>query len=105
SRLAKVRALAECLRRLEPAEVPVAVAYLSGELPHPPIGVGWAAVRELPPAASASALELLDVDATLRRIGAASGPGSQRIRRGLHAELLGRTTAEEQRFLVGLLLG
>ena len=62
SRLAKVRALADCLRRLRPEEVPLAVAYLSGELPHAPIGVGWAALRELPPAAKAQLHEIL-VDA------------------------------------------
>ena len=105
SRLAKVRALADTLRRLRAEEVPVAVAYLSGELPHAPIGVGWAALRELPEPARTSTLELLDVDATLRRIGGASGAGSQRVRRDLLTELLGRATAEEQRFLAGLLLG
>ena len=32
-RLAKIGHLAECLRRLEPVEIPIAVAYLCGELP------------------------------------------------------------------------
>jgi len=31
SRLAKIAALADCLRRLEPAETSLGVAYLSGE--------------------------------------------------------------------------
>ena len=34
--------------RCDADEVPIAVAYLSGTLPHAPIGVGWAALRELP---------------------------------------------------------
>ena len=40
ARSAKVAALAVCLRDARPAEAPVAVAYLSGALPHGPIGVG-----------------------------------------------------------------
>ena len=105
SRLGKVEALASCLSRARGNEVPVAVAYLSGELPHAPIGVGWAALRELPPAAAAPALELLEVDAALRRIGETAGRGSQAARRELLAALLGRATEAEQRFLVRLLLG
>ena len=45
SRLAKTELLAACLRPLGPTEVPVAVAYLSGELPGGALGVGWAAMR------------------------------------------------------------
>ena len=105
SRLAKREALASCLRLLRPDEVPVAVPYLSGELPHGPVGVGWAALRELPPPAAAATLELLEVAAALRAIGAAAGPGSQALRRRLVGELFARATEPEQRFLVGLLLG
>jgi DNA ligase-1 len=105
SRLAKVDALAACLRQAGPDEVPIAVAYLSGELPHATIGVGWAALRELPPPAAAPALTLLEVDAALRRIGETTGAGSQARRRELVADLFGRATAAEQEFLSGLLLG
>src|SRR5919106_480008 len=77
SRLAKIDALAACLRRLRSEEVPIAVAYLTGELPHAPIGVGWASLRDRPAPAQEPSLELLEVDATLRRIGATSGTGSQ----------------------------
>jgi DNA ligase-1 len=105
SRLAKRAALASCLARLEPAEVPVAVAYLSGDLPHAPIGVGWAAVRELPPAAGAPSIELLEVDASLRAVGDETGAGSQARRRALLDGLFARATADEQRFLVRLLTG
>jgi ATP-dependent DNA ligase I len=105
SRLAKVDAIASCLRRLRPEEVPVAVAYLAGELPHAPIGVGWASLRDRPAPAPGPSLELLEVDATLRRIGAASGAGSQARRRNLLGDLLARSTEGEQRFLSGLLSG
>ncbi len=45
ARLAKIDALAAALREAGPLEVPIAVAYLSGELPQRQIGVGWAALR------------------------------------------------------------
>jgi DNA ligase-1 len=105
ARLAKIELLAACLREARPDEVPVAVAYLSGELPHDRIGVGWALLRNLPPPAGAPSLEVLEVDAALRRIGAAAGPGSQTARRGDVADLFGRATEPEQRFLTALLLG
>src|SRR6266571_3274769 len=45
ARLAKIETLAAALRAAGPLEVPIAVAYLSGELPQRQIGVGWAALR------------------------------------------------------------
>jgi DNA ligase-1 len=44
-------------------------------------------------------------DAAFERIGRLAGPGSQAERRRLVAELFGRATAAEQRFLIGLLSG
>jgi DNA ligase-1 len=105
ARSAKRDAIASLLGRLAPEEVSVAVAYLSGELPHGPIGVGWAALRELPPPAAEPTVELLEVDGALRRIGETAGPGSQALRREQVAALFGRATETEQRFLVGLLTG
>ena len=73
ARLKKVDALAGVLERLEPAEIPITVAYLSVR-PHPPIGIGWAALRDRPPEkASSPVLAVLEVDAALRRIGATTG--------------------------------
>jgi DNA ligase-1 len=106
SRLAKVTRLAVCLGHASPDEVPVAVAYLSGVLPQGTIGVGWAALRELPDAASPPpTLQLLEVDAAASRIAGISGAGSQAARREELAALFGRATESEQRFLIGLLLG
>ena len=105
ARSAKGAALASCLRDARPDEAPIAVAYLSGILPHGPIGVGWAALRDLPPPAERPSLELLEVDAALRAIGAASGAGSQAARRRAVAELFSRATEPEQRFLRALLHG
>jgi DNA ligase-1 len=105
SRLAKIARLADCLALAGPQEVGVAVAYLSGFPPQGTIGVGWAALRELPAAAPEPTLELLEVDAAASRIQAISGRGSQAARRQEVAALFSRATEGEQRFLVGLFLG
>ena len=106
ARRAKIDQLAVFLRRLRPDEVPAAVAYLSGELPHAPIGVGWATLRDSPPPAPPPpTLELLEVDAILRRIGGTTGPGSQAERHALLAGLFSRATEPEQRLLRRLLTG
>jgi DNA ligase-1 len=105
ARLAKIDSLAGCLGRLEPAEVGIAVAFLSGELRQRQIGVGYAALRDRPPPAATPSLTLGEVDAAFEQVGRQAGPGSQAERRRLLADLLGRATAPEQRFLVGLLSG
>jgi ATP-dependent DNA ligase I len=105
ARLAKVASLADCLRRLDPDEVGIAVAFLSGELRQRQIGVGWAALRDMPPPAATPSLTLRQVDAVFEQVGGLAGPGSQGERRRLLAGMLGRATTAEQRFLVALLGG
>lgn len=105
SRLAKIARLADCLGHASRDEIAVAVAYLSGFLPQGTIGVGWAALRELPPAAASPTLELLEVHEAVSRIAASSGPGSQTARREALTDLFGQATELEQRFLTSLLLG
>ncbi len=106
ARLKKIEALASVFEHLEAEEAPVAVAYLSGELPHAPIGIGWAALRDRPREhASKPLLDVLEVDASLRKIGATTGPGSQTARREELAGLFSRATEPEQQFLARLLTG
>jgi ATP-dependent DNA ligase I len=105
ARLAKVAALADALRSATADEVPVVVAYLSGELPQRQIGVGWAALRSVPTPADASSLTVRAVDKAFSRIGAVAGKGSAAERKRLVAELLAAATADEQYFLVRLLSG
>jgi DNA ligase 1 len=106
ARLAKIERLAACLRHLRSDEVPIAVAYLSGELPHGAVGIGWASLRDLPPPGPPPpTLELLEVDAALRKIGATTGPGSQAARRRDLHEIFSRATERERRFLTGLFMG
>jgi len=105
ARLAKIEALAAALRSATPHEAPIAVAYLSGELPQRQIGVGWAALRDSPPPAASPSLTITDVDQAFTRIGALAGKGSAASRRRLIGELLGAATEAEQYFLVRLLSG
>jgi ATP-dependent DNA ligase len=54
SRRAKIEAIANLLRRAGPDEVPVAVAFLAGELRQRQIGVGYAALRDMADASGGS---------------------------------------------------
>jgi len=105
ARLAKTTLLAECLGRAAPDEVPVAVAYLSGELRQRRTGLGYAALRDLPPPADRPTLGLTEVDAEFAAIADLSGPGSTTARRARLSELMARATAAEQRLLAGLVSG
>src|SRR5215218_6880865 len=105
SRKAKTEAIAALLAGAAPEEVAAAVAFLSGRLTQRQIGVGWAQLRELPPAAAEPSLTVAEVDAAFGAIGAMRGPGSQAARREALAALLERAGEDEQRFLVRLLLG
>ncbi len=105
ARLAKVAALADALRAASVEEVPVLVAYLSGELPQRQIGVGWAALRSVPPPAESASLTLLAVDEAMSGIKVVGGKGSAAERKRLVEELFAAATAEEQFFLMRLLSG
>jgi ATP-dependent DNA ligase I len=105
SRLAKIEVLARALHDAGPAEVTIAVAYLSGELPQRQIGVGWATLRQAAPPAEVPTLTLTEVDAAFSAIGAVAGKGSVAARKQLVDDLFGRATAPEQSFLLRLLSG
>ena len=97
--------MAAALRSADPDEVPVVVAYLSGELRQRRTGVGWASLRDLPPPAEQPTLGVSEVDAVLggRRRAGRRGSQGERVRRV--ADLFGRATEPEQRLLRGLLTG
>jgi DNA ligase-1 len=105
SRLAKIEVLARALHDAGPAEVTIAVAYLSGELPQRQIGVGWATLRQAAPPAEVPTLTLTEVDDVFSAIGAVAGQGSVAARKQLVDDLMGRATAQEQSFLLRLLSG
>lgn len=105
ARLAKISRIAELLRGCQGAEVAIVVSWLSGELPQRQIGVGWAALRSLPPPAHQPGLTVAEVDARFGEIGAIAGKGSQARRSHAVADLFGRATEIEQTFLKRLLSG
>ncbi|HEX2424435.1 MAG TPA: ATP-dependent DNA ligase [Actinomycetota bacterium] len=106
SRTAKIEALAACLRRASGEEIAVAVAFLSGTVPGGSTGIGWAALRDVPPAAPPPpTLGLLDTANALEAIRELAGRGSRTARADSLAALFGRATEPEHRFLRGLLSG
>ncbi len=109
SRSRKVAVIAELLRTLEPAEVPIAVGFLSGLPRQGRVGIGYAAVYgdggDAPPPAGEPSLTIGEVDRVIDAIESATGTGSGAVRRGLLSELLGRATGREGDFLRRLLTG
>jgi DNA ligase-1 len=105
ARLEKVERVAACLRRLSPEEAAIGVAYLSSQLRQRQIGVGYAAIRDLPEPAASPTLTLIEVDAALETIGHLAGPASQAERRRQLMTLFGRATSTEQNFLSRLIMG
>jgi ATP-dependent DNA ligase I len=119
-RRVKIDELASLLRRAAPEEVPVAVAFLSGELRQRQIGVGYAAIGDLlgaapgavadaagpaKPADTGPPLTLAATDAAFAAIGAVAGPGAQAERRRLLGEVFARASEAERSFLTRLLAG
>jgi DNA ligase-1 len=131
-RTAKITEIAALLSRADPGEVPVVVAFLSGELRQRQIGVGYASLGDLfrpgssgppsrpeePPAQEAEAaheteaaqagagpLTVAETDAVFEVIGQVAGAGAQAERRRLLAGLFGRASDAERQFLVRLLAG
>src|SRR5688500_12800747 len=107
-RTAKLALISALLKRAVPAEVPVAVAYLSGELRQRKTNVGYATILAATPssASEASTLTLLDVDDTFERItNVKAGTGSSRERERLLRDLLVQATDAERDFITRLVVG
>ena len=107
-RTAKITEIAGLLRRAGAGEVPVVVAFLSGELPQRQIGVGYASLGELlrlEPSGQPQPLTVAETDAVFEAVGQVAGAGAQAERRRLLAGLFGRASQAEREFLVRLLAG
>lgn len=105
-RLEKIELLAGLLGQLQPEEVEITVAFLSGRILQRKLGIGYAAFRELPTSTvEAPLIEIKDVDRTLESIASTAGPGSEGRRRELLRTLLSQATPVEQQFLIRLMLG
>jgi DNA ligase 1 len=109
-RLAKIEEISALLRRAGPGEVPVVVAFLSGELRQRQIGVGYASLGDLPapgPAAppGLGPLTVAEIDAVFEQVGDVVGAGAQAERKRLLATVFARATPAEREFLIRLLAG
>ncbi|WP_106094894.1 ATP-dependent DNA ligase [Enhygromyxa salina] len=108
ARKKKIALLADLLRKASLEELPVAVAMLAGAPRQGKIGIGYAVVgrvREACPAASSPTLSVMELDGALSNIASMSGSGSASQREVALGALLSRATADEQEFIVRLLLG
>jgi DNA ligase 1 len=105
-RLGKIELLSSLLGRLDPEEVEIVVAFLSGATRPGRIGIGWAGLRDAAAApAESPTLEIHDVERSLEEFAKVRGAGSDKRKREVLHALLARATRAEQQFLNGLLVG
>jgi DNA ligase-1 len=107
ARLAKVRALAACLRAFAPDEIEIGAQYLSGETRQGRFGIGYAALASASSDGTPSepTLTLADVDARLSEIAGIRGAGAAAGRAKALRELFARASTDERQFLIRLLIG
>jgi DNA ligase-1 len=106
SRSRKIAILAELLRRLEPDEVPIGVAFLSGVPRQGRVGIGYSTIYRIDArAAPEPSLTVHDVDRAISEIEALTGSGSTTKRKQMLGELLARATETEDAFLRRLFTG
>ncbi|HJT62177.1 MAG TPA: ATP-dependent DNA ligase [Burkholderiales bacterium] len=106
SRLAKIRLIAECLRALEPDEVEIALPWLSGDIRQGKLTLGYATLQAVMGRAAPSAsLTVADVDAAFQNLKTVKGKGSSTARQAQLGDLFGKATADEQDFLLRLIVG
>jgi ATP-dependent DNA ligase I len=107
SRSGKVAILTELLSGLDPGELPIAVAFLSGVPRQGRVGIGYSTVYGVEHGrfAAEPSLSIEDVDHAIDEVQAATGPGSAGERRRILGQLLGRATEAEADFARRLFTG
>ncbi len=105
SRLAKRDLIADVLRETRPDDIETVVSYLSGALRQRRTGVGWKSLAGAPAPAAEPGLSVAEVDRAFAAMAELGGAGSAAARTAAVAELFGRATADEQRFLGALVSG
>jgi len=106
SRLAKVRVIADCLRALAPEEIEIALPWLSGDIRQGRLALGHAALKSaMGNPAPAASLTVKEVDGAFQGLKTIKGKGSAAARESELKNLFGRVTAEEQDFLLRLIVG
>jgi DNA ligase-1 len=106
-RLDKISKLAALLTRVPPDDLPIAVGFLTGWPRQGRLGAGWASIASARDrqAATASTLDLRDVDSAFDQLLSVRGKNSGRERARLLGDLFARATAEEQNFVAALIVG
>jgi DNA ligase 1 len=106
ARSQKVAILAELLRALEPAEVPIAVGFLAGAPRQGRVGVGYSTIYGIEQAPAVEPSVTIDeLDRAISEIQETTGSGSTARRRQILTELLGRSTEHEADFVKRLFTG
>ena len=108
SRTAKVAAFADLLRRVadtEPDAVPIVTSYLAGVLRQRRTGLGWRSLQQLPDLRTPRPSRSERSTRRSRRLAVLAGSGSQVARADATASLFARATADEQRWLRGIVTG
>lgn len=106
SRLAKVAALADALRALEPYEIGPAIGFLTASPRQGRLGVGWRSLSNLSAAhAGEPTLSIGAVDEALDRLAATDGPGSVATRAAVLDGLARAATPGEWDFLSRVMRG
>ncbi len=104
-RLDKIELLATLLAQLEPEEVEIVVAFLSGATRQGRIGIGYATLQSAASPSESATLEIREIDRILGSLASVQGRGSEGERRERLHSLFAAATNAEQRFLTGLLVG
>ncbi|HEY8252463.1 MAG TPA: ATP-dependent DNA ligase [Burkholderiales bacterium] len=106
SRLEKTRLIAECLRSLSPDEIEIALPYLSGDMRQGKLALGYSSLKAaMGRPASVPSLSVMDVDRAFQDLKTVKGKGAASTRERRLKELFGKATAEEQDFLLRLIVG
>jgi DNA ligase 1 len=105
-RLAKTRLIAECLRALDPAEIEIALPWLSGDIRQGKLALGYSTLQAaMGDPAAASGLSVAEVDQSFQELKALKGKGAAAVRQHRLKDLFGKATAAEQDFLLRLIVG
>jgi len=106
SRLAKTRVIADCLKALEAAEIEIALPYLSGDMRQGKLALGHATLKSaMGGAAAVPGLSIAEVDQAFEDLKAVRGTGAASDRQRRLKALFARATADEQDFLLRLIVG
>ncbi|MCD9199243.1 ATP-dependent DNA ligase [Aeromicrobium wangtongii] len=108
SRSAKASMLAALLGRTaaeSPEDIATVTSYLAGALRQRRTGLGWRSLQDVPPPAAAPSLTVSQVHESFEQLAALAGTGSQQARRAATTRLMAQATADEQRWLRGIVTG